>query len=330
MKNFDVKKAGISNQQSRFKKPKTVTRFERKKYIKDLFLPESFLTNFDELNFENFSSFKNMIANDFIKFGFNKEITIFIDNENDFNEFLQLAGATDILSEDFFTIKTSRGFASIVLKEFIEKSIRCSIQIPFVFDNDFYENLSLITKGAAWNEKNAVEICVVIDYENYKKQLSYMLEILQKYSFRIFNVKVDYNSFEDMKFSEYHDLYFRWKDLEPWTKRGGETKNSLSFKQTGGIYKPIFISENGFISLTEQSHKDGKFMFDLLSNRDKDGQTINQLELNVIRQYVDMQRVYPTNIAVQNSYLIDYYQNYLVTEAIDELPLISRMFLGDE
>ena len=303
--------------------------FERKFFVKDLFQPKDFLNQFNEIEFESFQAFLNAIGNEFLSIGsYNNYVIINnIDSEKELKDFNSLISDCNIDQE--ICIHLNRDF--ILKNMHLIKDMGYFSMRTNIFDDDEFLNNLKSSKDALDRFSNTkFELVTPINYENYKHIFSLVLEIYNKGLTRFFDFKFDYMSIDQMTLSETREFEFRYKDINHW-KSGNKQEESwdfLTIADSKDIYKPIYVSNDLKTSLSKQSFENGDFVFDLGSNINSDGESIEKTELNKIRQYIDL-KIINSYFPIMNSKLINYYHNYLLEGSIDEIPLIGFIILGE-
>jgi hypothetical protein len=305
-------------------------KFERKHFVKNLFNHKNFLNQFNEIQFESFQSFLDSIGNDFLSVGssYNNYIIINnIDSERQLLDFNSLLKDSKIDQEICIHLK----------KDFILKNSHLlndleffSISSDIFDDNESLEEFLLDKNLQNRLETTKFELITPINIKNWKYIFDLVIELYMKNVTRFFDLKFDYISLDEMTLKDSREFEFRYKEMNNWTRSNQKNSDYLTINKSSDMYmyKPIYVSGDLKLSINKQSYYDNEFVFDLLKNKDNNGENVEQKDLNKIRQYLDL-KIINSYFPIMNSRLINHYHNYILEGSIDELPLISFIVLGE-
>lgn len=301
--------------------------FERKFFITDLFSSADFLTkNFHQIEFENLQAFVNSIGNQFLSLNSKQNIIINVETEIELDDVQKFFESTSANQTQQFEIKVSPDFI-IKFHEKISQIPKSNLLCEIIDDQHLFDVLDTDHMREK-NSKSKFEFIVPVNYDNWKEIFNLVVELYNKKISRFFDFNIDYISLENLTFKESHELEFRFRDLDPWKYSRSKVNDNLMINSSNEFIKKIYVSEDCKISLTRESLENNEFVLDLLKNIDRTGETIDKNELNAIRQYIDLRKVFPFK-KIQNTRLINYYHNFKINASIDELPLTFHLFNGE-
>jgi len=296
----------------------------RKYFIKDLFNPKTVLSNFHEIEFESFDIFVRMFNDGFISKKIDYVFPIDIDKDMVFLK--KISRKSYFFDRLYLNIKIE----SNRLKEFFEH-ISGLEDCHFTIITDDKVDLSLDDLGSdknsvKWLQKNRLFVETTINYQNYKTKLNDLLTIYNTNRIRFFYLNWNYYSFEQMPLKEMHEFEYRISHFMSWcnsTKDERKYDNQPIMINKSGFRKKLFIDNEMKMYLSKLAFKDGDILFDLKKHKHDDGISVSFVELNKLRNYIDLTPEFLIGTCPDISY-VDYYQNKKVMGNINEIPIISE------
>lgn len=300
---------------------------ERQNFITDLFKPINILNNFNDIEFESFKSFLVCIAEDFLLTRKTVRVSFPIRDVEEFKKFIILS------TERYFceSISVNLLIKKELLKDIFElipeemKYKRFSITTDNLENTDF--KLNEIKGFLQWTKYNRLIIKLNVDYNNYKDIQSIIVRNFRLQGSRFFDLSFNYESFEEMKFEEFHLLEFWLNQIIVWMWSSQDIQKvpqPIIINNTFIDRKHLFVSNDIKLYLTRQAYEEGEILFDLLKNKKSNGSTIPMKELNKFLQYEKLNKDVIIPHLNNHSY-VDYYQNLKIMGMINELPIITRL-----
>jgi len=306
----------------------------RKRSIKSLYNPETFLGEFNTVKFTSVLAFSNAVKGGF--YSPKEELWIHIHSKEDFNSLKKIieGSSIDTMCQLYIVIYDNDLFKHFEGME----NRKFRVIAADGYDGKGYINYSPYLK---YRTNNAIYTPIEINYHNVDTIFDDIIDMFMTQKNRLFWLTFDYISFEKhAKFSDIHRLFFRinrfisWsmssKDLPMSMKRSSKRERvhhqGLEYQFYGGrLTKPILVDEELKLWYNERHRKEQKIpsLFQLVS--DKTGEDIPFKELNLIRQYIDLPLIAIINRLDRNLTFIDFYQNLLIQKVINEVPFITEL-----
>jgi hypothetical protein len=296
--------------------------FERKYLIKNLFNSKEVLNFFTRVEFESLNIYLFCLEKDLIKADCKQELILPVTSES-----LPLYRRLNKESKlfDFKNINFSvypehfeEFFYDEELKSLFEKKFFITLN---TFPNKEFVGISL-EKNKDWIMNNPIYIKTIITKDNYKEIVQKMILFFRNKNMRFYDLKFDYISLQDMKISELTELEFWLNYFCVWCRQ--DHPHKIEIRQSSEIVRPIYVSDN--LELFLDDTKDNiSFIFDLGSNMEKNGEHIDIVSLNKLRQYTDLMKRHLDTTNKFNFNLINFRDNIMINGFINEVPWITSI-----
>lgn len=296
--------------------------FDRKYFIKNLFNSKDVLNLFTRIEFESLNTYLFCLEKDLIKADCRRELILPISPES-FPLYRRLNNESKMF--DFGNINFSvlpehfeEFFYDEELKGLFEKKFFITLDS---FPDDGFTGLSL-DKNKDWIMNNPIYIKTRITKDNYKEVVQKIILFFRNRNMRFYDLKFDYLSFQDMKISDITELEFWLNHFSVWCKQ--QHPERIEIRQSSAIVRSIYVSDN--LELFLDDSKDSiSFIFDLGSNIEKNGEQIDIVSLNKLRQYTDLMKRHLDTANKFNFHLISFRDNILINGFINEVPWITHI-----
>lgn len=303
---------------------------ERNIFIRGLFSAKSVINKFNYVEFENLTTFLRGYKTGFFTLDKFIKTTIPINNFNEWEIFRKVA------TESYFCEKTNLNFfiepelLNKIMLEGLEglgrKRFKFTTLPPLNYSlDDWRDNEHFMS----WTQNNPIFIRLHIDYENYVNIHTLIGYIYNNKSIRFFELKFDYESFNQLTIGELHKLEF-WFNQVYLLRIGSRDKKfkqqPIEIDNVADIRKTLFVGSDFKIYVNRQAFNDKKILFDLLKNVNYNGEQIPFKQLNKLRSYIDL--IPETfNFKMNNYCYVDFYQNKKIMGHYNEIPYITK-FIG--
>lgn len=301
--------------------------FKRVAYIKNLFCSKNILDNFTHVEFEKLKTFLISIEKDLIIITGKNKTIVPINNDIELDVIEKILDGADLpevyllINPNFWNILLEKGNniwykkIGIILNEFPENE-----------ENFNIKQLSKINpKINEWSKLNLPHIRANIDYNNYQYIIQKIINFSSKTEHSFYILNFDYQSFNEMKIEESHNLEFWLTRLCIYLKQNMEFR--IVIERNTVYYKPIFVDNNLNLYLNNKKiEKD--LILKLYEHLNDNGETIDLYTLNNFRQYIDL---LPKHLKVDNNFnlcLLNYSDHTSINGFINEVPLITRIIGG--
>jgi len=311
---------------------KSIIGYTRKRSIKALYSPESFLGEFSTVKFTSMTAFSNAMKGGY--FTPKGEVWIHIHSKNDFDAFKKILNVVPLdtmcyLYLVFYDNDLFKHFDGLEDKKFR------------VIAADGYDGKGYIDYPTylTYRTKNAIFTPIEINYQNIDTIFDDIIDMFMCQKNRLFWLTFDYLSFEEhAKFNDIHRLFFRINRYRSWCISSQDLPMNRKNKKdkvhhqglenqivSDVLNKEILVDEDLKLWYNERHRKDQKIpeLFQLVEA--KTGEDIPLKELNLIRQYIDLPLIIITNRVGKNMTFVDFYQNFLIQGVINEIPFICEL-----
>jgi len=298
---------------------------ERKYFIKDLFDPKKIINRFNYVEFKSFRAFIDCYMKDLFVLGKQNRFTIPINSLEEFEQFGKISQETLLCETAEINLFIKPDLLNKIFQEKIGLVVDKKFNITTTKEiKHGLDDWGSIENFRLWTQYNPLWINIEINYNNFRSVVEDILKIYNTQKWRFFWLKFDYESFEEMKFKELHELEFWLNQLIIWVRGTKDKKYKYPHIETNnwGFKKKIIISEDLKLYLGK------KMWFDIGKYIDCNGEEVPFKELNILRSYIDL--VPEALIPKMNDLsFIDFYQNYKIMGHINEIPYITKI-IGDK
>lgn len=278
--------------------------FKRKVFIKDLYDSKKTLDSFDWIQFESLKIFGKCILNELFK-TFGKILEIFIYNKEEYIQIIKIIKDSNIVKKSNVCIRVF----SKELTDFIINNYNCKHDVIL----DFVEYFQIKQD----TNKNFVKI-IRINRNNYQEKLNDIQREALKTSIKLFKLEFDYKSFEDISIKELEELQY-WINQVRILSFYDVNFKRISIVEKRKFFKKIFVS-NKLILYTDEKQEGWNFNLGLYLNYD--GETLDYIELNKLKGYVNLTRNSIVSfLPIRNWFLVDYSQHTF----LNNIPLITSL-----
>ncbi|MCG8333540.1 MAG: hypothetical protein MJE63_03425 [Proteobacteria bacterium] len=152
---------------------------------------------------------------------------------------------------------------------------------------------------------------------NFEAELSRLINSYYKNEVNLFEIKIDYFQFEDLKMANLHRLAYWFNELSLIL--------NLEYPKNPDIVDELFFYNHVYIDNDLKmylSNSKNYFIFDLLKYQGMNGEDIDSETLNRLRQVVDISFTFPM------SNLIDLEQNMKIMNNICEIPHLNHLLIN--
>lgn len=302
---------------------------QRENFIKDLFNPKGILNRFKEIEFEDFKTFIESVNKEVLILNKDIRCIIPIKSIEEFDFFKELITDTYLTDKIQIILKIKQDLLSDVFSRCAELKNK---RFDIITDDIDFSRDDVLSKGyIVWTENNPLWVEIDINYSNIEEAVEKITNIYVKKRFRFFKLNFDFESFQDMKFSELPRLMFWLFQIKCWVTQSVSTCDEqitpLPDQEPIILYhkklKDIFISKEFGMFINKQAFDEGEMLFDLAKNYKLNGETIPFKELNKLRQYIDIK--IPEKLP--HTY-INFYHNIKIRGSINETPAITNIIGG--
>lgn len=303
--------------------------FKRSTYIAHLFNSQDVIDRFNYIHFESLSTLLKVVKENLMNVLSKHVIELNITSLTEFNQLLEIMDMTEITKYNYFRVVINKELLFQIVPKYLRTAARFELIIDTnnVFDFDMTDLFK--TTNCVWIENNIVSYRIHLNYSNYQEICNRIAYLYNKSNFRFLDLIFDYESFNSITLLELSKLEFWLNHINIWVNFTGEFRGfQLTLMNIKNILKKIYVTNDLKIYLT-QKHKEERpedYLVDLNKTKDKNGEDISYLELNKLRQYIDLTPlvlISPIENIPINGFLIDFYQNKKIMGNICERPLIE-------
>jgi hypothetical protein len=304
--------------------------FKREAYIKDLFKTHHLLNIFEESSFESLETYLDCVNNNLIKVGTRNNIIINIRGLVDFKKIKKVIIASpELFSSDFFTLNIPlEVFRSEDLYLFLEENnpkFSLTIDLDYVTIEDIFEfQEKAKERFATWFGSNVVSVYTTLTKDNYRNNISSIIEIFNKTSFRFFFIDFDFESLLKMTFEEFEEMRLRLQEFSTW-KQGDWGIRVQYFNR---YFKRVLVDKDFKLYINKFAKRDGVYFLDLNKYPlEATGEDISDKDLNIFRSYVDFPKYVGDFLTMDKSNhreMIDPYFNKKLTRSYTFIPTVTK------
>lgn len=294
-------------------------KFRRLHFVKDLYQPKEFLNNFDMVEFQNSRAFSKAVREDF--YTPRGEVHVHIHNTTEFEDMKKII-LRSVLTKISKLHLILHDYEALQKFEGLEEK-RFALIVGSNFEYESYRD-----KLQSWYQDSPIYFRFIITFQNIDTIIEDLIKMYSNGKARLFEVKINYLSFNQATFDDIHRILFRWSRLWSWIAGSKDMKENRQLElRNYGFSKPIFVDSDLNLYYTEGHHRDKLIppLFQLRS--DENGEDVPLRELNSIRQYLDIttKTMFPT--VGPRARFIDFYQNVLIHRVPNEIPLIAQQIM---
>ena len=172
--------------------------------------------------------------------------------------------------------------------------------------NEDIRETSKVSENVSWYiTNNPVVQQVLIDKDNFRDELIQLVNEYTEKKGRLFDIRFDYVSLNELRFSDMEDLEFGMNHLMKWIITSSEMGNRLEFMGKPGISKAYYVTEDMDLKLV---NKEGRTLISLDKYKDTFLEDIPFRELSNVTAVFDMSEedlFFPLKPEKTNAYWID-------------------------